>query len=175
MGRNDHRVVFVPRLTIHLITAETVLPIPFDSFMICFDSRHRKAEVAYTMISLLYGKTIPNSSCFRVVTPTPFSEDSLAFSVMLFLAGRWRVREFGIPSLLATIVRDATVYFLVIFSAHFVFAMTIFFTRVSSLTCFVNCIHGKGVSLALDSIAPRPVSHSSSPLSRLNANPRAKR
>ena len=54
-----------------MVTAEVVPTVPFDSFMRCFLSRHRKAEVAYTMVSLLYGKTTPNSSCFRVAILNP--------------------------------------------------------------------------------------------------------
>jgi len=67
-----------------------------------------------------------------MVTPTPFSEDLLAFLVIVRLAGRWTIQWFGIPGILGTILRDATKYFLVIFTSHLILAATIIFARVSS-------------------------------------------
>ena len=49
-----------------------------------------------------------------------------------------KFRWLGLPSLLHTIVKDATKYFLVIFTAHFVLAMTLLFARVSSATGFAG-------------------------------------
>ena len=78
-----------------------------------------------------------NLAYFRTVTLIPPLEDSLVFTIMLVLARRsWR--QFGLPSLLHTLVRDATIYFLVIFSAHFILTMTILFGRVGSTTYLVN-------------------------------------
>jgi len=91
--------------------AEIMPPIPFDSFELCLFSRHRKTEIAYTGISLLY--------------------DLLAFVIILYLGGRWTIRQFSLPGLLGTILRDATKYFFVIFTAHFVLAMTLLFARPS--------------------------------------------
>jgi len=73
-----------------------------------------------------------------VIQSTPFLEDLLAFFIILHLAGRWTVRWSGIPGLLGTILRDATKYFLVIFTAHFVLAMTLLFARVSLAMYFAN-------------------------------------
>ena len=120
------------------IAADTPPQIPLDSFTICAFSRHRKIEAAYTIMSLVYGETFPNLTCFRTVALTLTSQDSLVFFVMLYLAARAR-KQFGMPSLLCTIVRDATVYFLVIFSAHFILAMTILFAKVSPTPHSVNC------------------------------------
>jgi len=52
-----------------------------------------------------------------------FLKDLLVFLIILHLAGRWTWR-FDVSGLLGTILRDATIYFLVIFMAHFVFVMT---------------------------------------------------
>ena len=49
---------------INPIVAAAVSSIPFDSFNMCFVSRHRKTEIAYNVISLAYGKASPNSSRF---------------------------------------------------------------------------------------------------------------
>jgi len=68
----------------------------------------------------------------------PFLEDLLAFLIILHLASRWTIRRFDIPGLLGTILRDATKYFLVIFTAHFVFVMTLIFARVSSIMYIAN-------------------------------------
>ena len=101
----------------------------------CVFARDRSIEVAYTGISLVYGKIFPNSPRPRMTTSTISLEDLLAFLIILRLAGRSTYRRFGIPGLLGTILRDATKYFLVIFTAHLVLAMTILFARVSSMTC----------------------------------------
>jgi len=65
-------------------------------------------------------------------------EDLLAFLVILHVAGWWKIRRFSIPGLVGTILRDATKYFLVIFTAHFVLVMTIIFARVSLMGYFTN-------------------------------------
>ena len=57
---------------------------------------------------------------------------------MLHMAGWWTIRRFSVPGLVGTILRDATKYFLVIFTAHFVLAATLVFARVSSTIYFVN-------------------------------------
>jgi len=59
---------------INATVAQTVPSIPFDGFKICIFSRHRKMEIAYTGISLAYGKTFQNSPCFQMVTTPPVLE-----------------------------------------------------------------------------------------------------
>jgi hypothetical protein len=128
-----------PFQLIALTAGVAVPPIPFDSFRQCVFSRHRRAEVAYTVISLAYGETFQNSPALRNDHTKPvFWEDLLAFSIILYLAGWWKNRQFGIPGLLGTILRDATKYFLVIFTAHLVLAMTLLFARVSSTMSFAK-------------------------------------
>lgn len=93
--------------------AEVIPPIPLDAYHLCIFIRHRKLEIGFTGISLLY--------------------DSLAFSLILFLASRSSRERVGIklkvPSILQSIAEDATRYFLVIFTSHFVLMMTLVLAR----------------------------------------------
>jgi hypothetical protein len=56
--------------------------------------------------------------------------DLLAFSVIVYLVVRSGVTKIPIPSLVETIIRDATYYFLVIFTSHFVLVMFLAFANV---------------------------------------------
>ena len=58
--------------------------------------------------------------------------DLLAFSVIVYLAVRSNVNKVPISRLFKTIVRDATSYFLIIFTSHLVLVMFIFFASVSA-------------------------------------------
>ena len=95
------------------------------------------------MISPVYGTTFPEPAIFTNRHTDPFSEDSLAFSIILYYAGRrlTGARWFSITGIMGTILLDATVYFLVIFSAHVVLTMTIVLARVSLTGFFVDCVH----------------------------------
>lgn len=59
------------------------------------------------------------------------TSDFLAFSLIIFLAKNSRMSGLGFPSLWEVIVKDATLYFLVIFTSHLVLEMTLIFGRVS--------------------------------------------
>ena len=54
--------------------------------------------------------------------------------MIVVLAARSRFKDLKMPSILRTIVQDATVYFLVIFTSHFVLEMTLLLARVSIST-----------------------------------------
>ena len=129
---------YIPSSLINSIAVKVIPQIPFDSFSLCIYSLPRKIEISYAVISLLYGMAFQNRPCFHMVTPTPFLEDLLAFLVILRLPGRWTIQRFGVPGLLGTIRRDATKYFLVIFTAQLVLVITILFARVSSTVHFGN-------------------------------------
>ena len=60
-----------------------------------------------------------------------YTLDFLAFSLIIFSAMKSRVPGVKIPSILEVITRDAMRYFLVIFTGHFVLAMTLAFAQVS--------------------------------------------
>ena len=57
--------------------------------------------------------------------------DSLAFSVIVFFAMTSDARG-KIPTILRTVAEDAMLYFLFIFTAHFVLEMTLNLARVSA-------------------------------------------
>ena len=61
-----------------------------------------------------------------------YTLDLLAFSLITFLAAKSRAPNLRGPTLLGNIAEDATWYFLVIFSAHFVLEMTLTVGRVSA-------------------------------------------
>ena len=125
-----------PSQPINPIAVQTFPPVPVGDFKICIWSSHRTIEIAYTGISLLYGKPLPNQAYFQVATLILTSEDLLAFLIIMYQVNWSRARQYGVPGLLGTIVRDATKYFLVIFTAQFVLAITLLFGRVSSAKFF---------------------------------------
>jgi len=89
--------------------AQKVIPIPLNPYNVCVFIRHRRAEIGFTAISIAY--------------------DLLAFLLIAYLALRSNVYELQMPSLLKTIVQDATHYFLVIFTSHIVLELTLVFGR----------------------------------------------
>lgn len=58
--------------------------------------------------------------------------DFSAFLVIIVLAAKSGIKGFRMPGILRTIVQDATIYFLVIFTSHFVLEMTLIVARVST-------------------------------------------
>ncbi|KAF9790730.1 hypothetical protein BJ322DRAFT_409972 [Thelephora terrestris] len=91
--------------------AQPLPPIPLDAYRLCLFVRHRTLEVVYTGISLLY--------------------DLLAFSLTIVLARRSKTSGLQIPTILKIIAEDATRYFLIIFTSHFVLEMTLNLGRES--------------------------------------------
>jgi hypothetical protein len=63
--------------------------------------------------------------------------DFLVFSLVVFLAAKAKAPGLRIPAILATVVEDATRYFLVIFTVHFVIALTRAFARVMIFVLFL--------------------------------------
>ena len=111
-------------------------PIPFDSFQLCFVNQKRFQEIAPVSFSLLYGKA---NSCSLYSLPhkntiskkKPFT-DLLVFLIVIWVG--YRSGGFGrpgMPTILDRIVKDATVYFMVIFTSHFVLECFILFADVS--------------------------------------------
>jgi len=101
--------------------------------MVCTFTGQFSATIAFIAASLAYGKELLLSFINhpgRIHTDHP--ADLLAFSVIVYLVVRSNVTKIPIPSLLKTIVRDATCYFLVIFTLHFVYVMFLFFASVST-------------------------------------------
>jgi len=89
--------------------AQSFPPVPLPEYHLCIFTRHYKMEVIYIIVSLIY--------------------DALALVVIVALALRARFGTQRIPDMLRTIVRDALVYFAVIFTSHFVLAIALFHAR----------------------------------------------
>jgi len=60
--------------------------------------------------------------------------DSAVFLVIVLIAAKSAIKGYKVPGVLRTIVQDATIYFLVIFTSHFIFEMMLIFGRVSTFT-----------------------------------------
>ena len=114
--------------------AQQLPPIPLEAFRLCVHVRHRTLEMAYTSISLFYGNRNhlrPNPHVTDSAHTT-FASDFLAFSLIVLLAVRSKGGGLKIPTLLRSITKDATRYFLVIFTSHFVLVITLNLGRVSA-------------------------------------------
>lgn len=68
-----------------------------------------------------------------LIIQTACTSDSLAFMVLLSFTARssQKIPGHKVPTISKTIVENATVYFLVIFTSHLVLEMTLLFGRVS--------------------------------------------
>ena len=110
------------------------LPIP----RMCSFTRSRRFETAYMSLSLFFGNRSPTPFSIYLLTRAPFL-DAMAFSVVVFVSfgtgpsfGAGLSLPGGRPGILRTILEDATVYFLVIFSSHLLALVVALATRVSS-------------------------------------------
>ena len=65
---------------------------------------------------------------------TSLPTDTSVFLVVVALAAKSGLKGYKMPRILRIIVQDATIYFLVIFTSHFVFWMTLLLARVSTPT-----------------------------------------
>jgi hypothetical protein len=79
------------------------------------------------MVRMGNPKSETHSTDSAVYTP-----DLLVFSLIIFLAQDSKTPGLNFRSLWQVIAKDATRYFLVIFTAHFVLLMTLIFARVSA-------------------------------------------
>ncbi|KAF9780567.1 hypothetical protein BJ322DRAFT_1112556 [Thelephora terrestris] len=91
--------------------AQQLPPIHLMAYQLCIFTRHRKVEMAYTAMSLAY--------------------DFLAFLIIVASAVWSTSGGFKMPHILRTIVRDSTVYFLIIFTSHLVLEMTLLLARLN--------------------------------------------
>jgi len=82
-------------------------------------------------MSLVYGMELLSLPSGRAHSDHP--TDLLAFSVIVYLVVRSNIKKVPIPGLLMTIAKDATCYFLVIFSSDFVLVMFLVFKNLHQL------------------------------------------
>jgi hypothetical protein len=118
-------------LTYFSISARRILPVPLWVYGLCFFVRHRPLEIGFTAISLIYGEGFPRAFHPERDDDSDYPTDLLAFLLIVHLAVRSEVHRVPIPSLLRTIVRDATYYFLFIFTSHLVLMLFLLFASVS--------------------------------------------
>lgn len=87
--------------------------------------------------------------------------DALAFSLVTLWARKTKTRCIHFTTILDTIAEDATWYFMVIFSSHFVLVMTLNLGRVSVTVSLTRCneLHPLDVSLGDNPTSSRLVSH----------------
>lgn len=74
-----------------------------------------------------------------------YALDFLAFSVIMFLSARLSRITAGvrIQTIWRTLAEDATLYFIVIFTSHIVFEMTLIFGRVSVIIQTIPLFHNR--------------------------------
>ena len=63
-------------------------------------------------------------------TDSDHPTDVLAFSLIIYLVLRFNINEVPIPSLLRTIAKDTTYYFMVVFTSHLVLMLFLIFANV---------------------------------------------
>ena len=118
--------------------------IDLDVFKICIYRRWKVGELMYYSLAVLFGAfQFPclRAYCYRTSGPQVTrrtAADFLAFSIIALAARRTRMNEYeGIPSILKTILRDGTQYFILIFSAHVLSMLFLFFAPVGGV-CHVQ-------------------------------------
>ncbi|KAF9646677.1 hypothetical protein BDM02DRAFT_3188645 [Thelephora ganbajun] len=123
------------------IALRPLQPIPeiyLDVFKVCAYKRWRLGELIFVNMAISFGVSLSsnlqlNFSSGTLMCLTPQSSyhgitDVLAFLIILVIAMRRRSRYPGIPTLLDTILRDATVYFILIFFVQFLSELFMFVT-----------------------------------------------
>lgn len=122
------------KLRVFSPTAPTDTPGPV-SFVCIFQEQIPRGRL-HEHLSLLWCVRIVlrlNQTMFISADPPgdTYAPDSLAFSLIIYLAIRSKASSVKIPTILGTMAEDATRYFLVIFTSHFVLEMTLILGRVN--------------------------------------------
>ena len=117
-------------LTHFNVSALLIPQIPLPIYTMCIFVGPWFVDIAHPVISLVYGTD--NFLSFIPETPVLIvpPSDLLAFLVIVYLVVRSNVNKVPIPGLLKTIARDATYYFLIIFTSHLVLVMFLLFANV---------------------------------------------
>ena len=116
--------------------------IDLDAYRVCVPPKFRPGEVTFTSISFVFGTLLPSdlrdNSDLRIlihfmsrIYPRCGVADLLTFSIIFITARGPRTSRFpGIPTLLDAILRDATVYFLLIVASQLVLFFFVFLAPV---------------------------------------------
>ena len=108
--------------------------IPLDEYRICTFQLWKNKEVIFVVLSLVHGTFFLLSTPHPSTSNTLWIEDALAMSIIVYSAKR---RDGGLapvggaPSLLNTIRRNATTYFLFLSTGHLLFLFFQIFAPVS--------------------------------------------
>ena len=103
--------------------------------MLCTFTGKLSVEIGFIAMTLAYGM-VPLLLFIGYIEDIHLDHltDTLAFSIIVYLVIRSNIRKVPIPSILKTIVQDATYYFLVIFTSHLMLVMFLAFANVSTLS-----------------------------------------
>ena len=113
--------------------------VPLEEYRICMFQQWRPGEIAFTVVSLLYGVFCPSIPPSCGINQPLSIEDCAAFLVIAFSARKWgRAHAAGVPSLLRNILEGATIYFLVVFAGQLLF---IFFQLLAPVS---DCWNSRG-------------------------------
>lgn len=104
-------------------------------------------------------RNLPRLHPAGVVLTTITQQDLLAFLLIIRLLARSSLYRTRTTSLFKIVVQDATHYFLVIFTSHFIFEMTLLFGRVRILSWCFAASRVTETILALNPTAPWHVSY----------------
>ena len=114
------------------VSASPILPVPLPIYMMCTFTGNLPVEIGFIAMTLVYGAEFLLSFIGHPGDiHSDYPPDLLAFSVIVYLVVRSNVKKDPIPRLFKTIARDATYYFLVIFTSHLVVVMFLAFASVS--------------------------------------------
>lgn len=91
-------------------------------------------------------------------TDHPSVQDTLAFLIILYSV-KWRGTTHGVSSILNKIFRDATTYFIVIFTSHLLQVLFESFAPVSDFPTYLSSSAPDELHTANDSTASGEVSH----------------
>jgi len=115
------------------VSALQMPQIPFPSYIMCISVGQLSGEIGFIAMSLVYGMEFLMSFISDLEdTRSDHPPDLLTFLVIIHLAVQSSVRSIPIPNILKTIMRDATYYFLVIFTSHIVIIMFLTLAKVST-------------------------------------------
>jgi hypothetical protein len=114
---------------------QTQPEIQLDAYHLCVFVQPLGFEVAFTSLTLTYG-TCKWPLTYSSDADTMDTSDFFAFALIVFYMKKSKVPGVKVRTIWDTIAEDATRYFLVIFTSHFVFMMTLNLGRVSPTNRF---------------------------------------
>jgi len=137
---------FLNRFFVRAVSSRSLvqsLPeIDLDAYRVCIPPKFRPGEVTFTSISLVFGTLLPSDPRYNftlgvlmyLMSRTHLRcriVDLFVFLIILVTARGPRTSRFpGIPSILDAILRDATVYFLLIVASQLVLFFFVFLAPV---------------------------------------------